>query len=328
MDKIDFKDKKILYELDIDCRQSFRAIGRKVGLSKDIVSTRIKKLENEGIIKNYFTSIDSSRLGYISFRFYLSFQNTTPDIEKEIIDYFIRNKYTWVVQSLKGKYDLVVCIWVKDINDFYVFWEKTLEKYHKFFQKQIFSVYFQLYTYKILHLLLNDNNKIEKIRYEIAGGGKIIKTDEIDLKILSLLAKNARIPTIEISKKLKLASTTVKKRINNLIKNGIIQGFRFLFDPSKLDYQMYKADINLVDYSKKREIINYISKNPHLLLLTKSAGYADLELDFVVKNVEQFHDIIKDLIKKFPNSIKNYDYFYESNLHKVVYIPQELEIYG
>jgi hypothetical protein len=33
---------------------------------------------------------------------------------------------------------------------------------------------------------------------------------------------------------------------------------------------------------------------------------------------------MKDLNQKFPNAIKNYDYFYESDIHKVEYIPQEL----
>jgi DNA-binding Lrp family transcriptional regulator len=42
MEKLDLKDRKILYELDCDSRQSFRAIGRKVGLSKDVVVNRVK----------------------------------------------------------------------------------------------------------------------------------------------------------------------------------------------------------------------------------------------------------------------------------------------
>jgi len=325
MVKLDLKDKKILHQLDLDCRQSYRNIGKKVGLSKDVVASRIKKLEESGIIKYYFTSIDSSKLGYISYRFYIVYQNTTPEIEKQIVDYFIKNKYTWVVESLKGKYDLVVCIWVKNINDFYVFWEKTLEKYHHYFQKQIFSIYFQLYTFKIMHVLLLDEGfKPNKVRYEIAGGGKPVKVDNIDFNILKLLARNAKISTIEIAKKLGLTGATIKNRINKLMKLGIIQGFRFLFDYSKLGFQFYKADINLIDYSKKKDIISYVSKNPHLLLLTKSAGYADLEFDFIVNDVSQFHEIMKDLIEKFPNAIKNYDYFYESDIHKAVYIPQEL----
>jgi len=41
MEKLDIKDKKILYELDLDSRQSFRSIGRKVGLTKDVVASRV-----------------------------------------------------------------------------------------------------------------------------------------------------------------------------------------------------------------------------------------------------------------------------------------------
>jgi DNA-binding Lrp family transcriptional regulator len=47
---LDLKDRKILYELDLDSRQSFRSIGKKVGLSKDTVASRIKSLIQDGII--------------------------------------------------------------------------------------------------------------------------------------------------------------------------------------------------------------------------------------------------------------------------------------
>jgi DNA-binding Lrp family transcriptional regulator len=42
MEKLDLKDRKILYYLDLDSRQSLRSIGHKVGLSKDIVTARVK----------------------------------------------------------------------------------------------------------------------------------------------------------------------------------------------------------------------------------------------------------------------------------------------
>jgi len=92
MKNLDLKDRKILYELDLDSRQSFRSIGKKVGLSKDTVASRIKSLVEEGIIQNFYAVIDAYKLGYISIRFYLTFQYTNPEIEKEIIDYFIQNK--------------------------------------------------------------------------------------------------------------------------------------------------------------------------------------------------------------------------------------------
>jgi len=66
MENLDLKDRKILYELDLNCRQSNAQIGKKVGLSKEVVKYRIKRMEEEGIISGYWTEIDSYRLGYTS----------------------------------------------------------------------------------------------------------------------------------------------------------------------------------------------------------------------------------------------------------------------
>ena len=65
MKKLDLKDRKILHQLDMDSRQSFRSIGRKVGLSKDVVASRVKKLQELGIIDRFYTEIDLFKLGYI-----------------------------------------------------------------------------------------------------------------------------------------------------------------------------------------------------------------------------------------------------------------------
>ena len=42
MKNLDLKDNKILYELDFNARQSNVSIGKKVGLSKDIVNRRMR----------------------------------------------------------------------------------------------------------------------------------------------------------------------------------------------------------------------------------------------------------------------------------------------
>ena len=159
MEKLDLKDRKILYQLDIDSRQSFRSIGRKVGLSKDIVASRVKRLQEQGIIINFYTVIDSFKLGYTSLRFYFVYRYTSPEIEKEIINYFVKNKYVWWVASCKGRYDLVVIMYVKDLNDFYSFWEETLKKYRDYFQSELFTIYVQLYHYRYDYLLGEDRTK-------------------------------------------------------------------------------------------------------------------------------------------------------------------------
>ena len=44
--KLDIKDKKILYELYTNARQSNNSIAKKIGLSREAIDYRIKNLEN------------------------------------------------------------------------------------------------------------------------------------------------------------------------------------------------------------------------------------------------------------------------------------------
>ena len=155
MEKLDLKDRKILYYFDFDSRQSFRSLGKKVGLSKDIVASRVKKLQERKIIKGYYAVVDLAKLGYSLYRFYFSFQNVNPEIKKEIIDYFMKDKYASELMSLEGSYDLMVGLIVKNYPQANDFWQNTLKKYGKYFSKRIFTAFSQE-DYYALRFLLDD----------------------------------------------------------------------------------------------------------------------------------------------------------------------------
>ena len=63
MFKLDKTDKRILRLLNKDARMSFRRISRELKISLTTVTTRVKKLEKEGIIKGYIPLIDPEKLG-------------------------------------------------------------------------------------------------------------------------------------------------------------------------------------------------------------------------------------------------------------------------
>lgn len=321
MKKLDLKDRKILYELDYNSRQSNSKIGKKVGLHKNVVAYRIKRLMDRQIIRNYYTVIDSFKLGYNSFRFYIVFRHITPEKRQELLNYFVNNKYSWWVGLFEGHFDLAVLIWVKELNDFHIFWEETLKKYHYYFQSQIFCNYVQLTQYRS-SFLLDSYDKSIREKYATTSGGKKEKVDQTDFKILQLLAKNSRIPTLDIATNLNVSVDTVTNKIKKLIKMDIIQGFRVDIDFLKLGYQFFKVNINLNDYNERGKIISYIQNDPHLVMVDKSIGYYDLELDFWLNNLDSFHRVMDDLITHFPNSIKNYTYAHDAKLLKLLYVPE------
>jgi len=323
MEKIDLKDRRILYELDYNSRQSYSIIGRKTGLHKNVVTYRVNRMIEKGIITNFYTVIDAFKLGYNGLRFYIVYQNMTPDSREDMISYFVNNKYSWWVGSFEGEYDLAVVVWVKNLHDFYTFWEQTLRKYHRFFQKQMFSLYCQLRSFRHSFLLEQTYNKSDREKFEITGGGKPIKTDDLDFNILELLANDSRIPTIEIAEKLNTTVDTVVNRIKRLEKLDVIQAFRVNIDYGKIGYHLFKVNITLNNYRERGRIINFIKYNPHLIMIDKTIGYYDLELDFLLRDLDHLRSIIDNLTRTFPNDIKNYSFVHDPIKHKMVYIPEK-----
>ena len=62
--------------------------------------------------------------------------------------------------------------------------------------------------------------------------------DNTDLKILSLLSKNAKTPYTEIAKKVFVSGGTVHVRMKKLEKLGIVKGNKLVIDYSKLGYSI------------------------------------------------------------------------------------------
>ncbi|HEX08188.1 MAG TPA: Lrp/AsnC family transcriptional regulator [Thermoplasmatales archaeon] len=323
MYKLDVKDRKILYELDINCRQSNAQIGKKVGLGRDVVAYRIKRMQDEGIIKAFWTAIDTFRLGYNVYRIYINFDYLiTPDIKKEIIQHFCEYKNAWAVLTVKGPVDFDAVIWVKDIYEFYRFWDKTLDKYDEYLAKYFVSIYIQASDYKKSYLLFNEPVNSNRLLYSIRAGGKSVQIDEIDYKILDELAINARLPLVELAEKLGCSSQSINYRIKNLIKNGIIRAFRVHIDYLKLGLQNFAVDLYLRRYKEKKAIIDYIQHNPHLFCLNIAVGWSDLGLEFVIENTEKLIKTIEDLNVKFPGAIKKYDIWLSKEVHRERWLPE------
>jgi DNA-binding Lrp family transcriptional regulator len=319
---IDLKDRKILYELDLDARQSLTQIGKKVGLKKDVVSYRIRRMQDEGVIKNFWTAINTFKLGYNVFRIYITFQYVSQNIKNEIITHFMNYKNTWAVKSHKGEVDIAVIVWSKNNYEFYQFWDETLDKYVDYFAKAIVSVFVQAFCYKKSYLLPEISNKTDRELYRLTCGVKPIEIDNIDYNLLNEIAVNARIPLIELAEKLDCSSQTINYRLNNLIKSEVIQAFRVNIDFSKIDLQHFKVDIYLKEHKKRRDIWNFLKEKPFFEYLNVSVGWCDLEPEFVVKDVQELDDIFNEIDVKFPNAIKKLNFWITEECYKERWLPE------
>jgi len=308
---LDVKDKKILYQLDLNSRQSINQIAKKVELSKDVVNYRLKKLEAENYIQGYQTIIDFQKMGYLTVRTRITLIDASPSKEVEIINFLTKEKQVFFVLELEGT-GVTFGLMVKGLNELNSFYKNLEKKFKEIISDKRFAIYLELYHFNRSYLYdLKEKNTIILDKFEKE------KIDGLDSRILKLLSKNARIPILEIATKLNLPATTIAYRIKKLEERKIILGYGLLFNFNKIDYNYYRVNLELKDISNIKKIINYCKLNKNIIYAMRTIGGSDLEIYFEFTQ-EGFLRTMKEIRTEFPE-IRKWDYDILKKYHKFNY---------
>lgn len=321
--KLDLNDWKILNQLDLDCRQSDAEIGKKVRLSKQVVNYRIKKLMNEGIITSFFPQIDIAKFGYNANKVYLQFRGVTKAREEEMLSHLVKQpNVVWII-SCSGKWDLIFGIVSKDVEQFSGILGDFMNKYSQYISSRDITIFNKATIHHRKWLL---NQKHEPIYWTIGGKVEENKVDKKDIQIIKILNENARIPIINLAEKVKISSSLAIQRIKKLQKKKIIEAFRISLNREKLGINYCKSFIYYQNKTveKENKLLNYCYFLPNIVGVSQSIGPWDLELEFEVKNYNEFHKIMKEMKNEFP-LIKSFDTIYIEKEYGGSFLPKEIE---
>lgn len=319
MPKLDAKDWHILHELDRDASQSLSKIGKRLHIGRDVMHYRVKRLEREGIIRNYITIIDYGKLGYLTGALYIKFQHDTPKTQQKIIEYFKQNPMIWWIVSRDGEYDFAFAFWAKNLVDLKETERALLKKYRSYFHSIKTRIYHSLTHFPRSYLAGKKRKKKDKIQIPT----KVEKiTDKLDEKILAYIAENARASYVEIANAIGLSAAQVHYRLKQLKAKKVILGARALIDREKIGYSWYKLDIYLDDYTAIKQIQDAIAAHPNAIYLYDILGGADIEAEFEVKNSEEMHKIENKIKHKFAQATRYTEKYQWRKEHKLIYFPR------
>ncbi len=113
---MDEKDLKIIEILIKDGRKSYTDIARELGTSESSIRKRVKKLEEEGVIKGYTAIIDPSKIGYNVVA--LTGFDTEPDKFLSVAHELCKFKEVKKVFTSTGDHMIMAEIWAKDGKEF------------------------------------------------------------------------------------------------------------------------------------------------------------------------------------------------------------------
>ncbi len=119
----------------------------------------------------------------------------------------------------------------------------------------------------------------------------------LDMKIIKSLQTDARKPIVRVAKEVNANEATVRRRIQKLLREGIIERFTVVLDYHKLG-RIIKAFIGLrVQPAKLREIVDHLSKHPDIQVLYRTSGDTDIFAEVIFEKMEDLNEFLEEELR-------------------------------
>jgi len=116
-----------------------------------------------------------------------------------------------------------------------------------------------------------------------------------DEEIINILIKNARTPVLQIARMLNVNEGTVRKRIQKLEKEGVIEGYTIEVNPKKLGYEV--VALIGIDTTPERylSVIENLREDPIVKRAYSSAGDHMIMVECWFHNQSELSEYLRDL---------------------------------
>lgn len=121
--------------------------------------------------------------------------------------------------------------------------------------------------------------------------------DAIDIRILEELTADARIPFVQLSKKLKVSNTLIHQRMKKMRASGILKNAIYRLDAWKMGFQTQAfTSIMLTDSKWHRTVEEALRKIPEIVECVNISGRYALLVKLVATDNRHLRDIIYEKI--------------------------------
>ena len=124
------------------------------------------------------------------------------------------------------------------------------------------------------------------------------KIDNLDRKILSIIMRNARIPSKDVAVECGVSRAAIHPRSQRLIEMKVITGSGYLVNPKTLGYTTCTyIGVNLERGALYREVIPEIEKIPEVVECHFTTGPYSMLLKLYARDNEHLMELLNDRIQ-------------------------------
>lgn len=138
-----------------------------------------------------------------------------------------------------------------------------------------------------------ENDKIQCWRKEsCAGLLDTLPVDDLDMKVINLLSENARMSNVDIASEIGVSEGTVRRRINEMAKKGIIEGFILLLNCKEAE-KCVKVFVSLeVDDIHMQNVVEQIKSHEQIIAMYRTNSRFNVLCEAMFRSVIELQDFI------------------------------------
>jgi len=299
---LDNIDKKLLFLLDQNCRQSATQLGKRLRIHRNVVLYRIRRLEQAGIIRGYFTEVDLKKLGFSTFRLFLRLGQQTPADEQKLISFLAGlPQIIWLFQT-KGTYDIDVVYAAQSQREFSEFIDDLNMRFNSIIEDRKIGLLVQIEHFNKDYLVTDKRTSPSPRTFERTP----FQLSDVDREILSHLAVHANMQLLTLARATQRSFNTVKEHVRNLEKNKVILAYRPFIDTEKTGYTYYKLHINLRKYTLQdyQSMKMFFAMQAGTIYFTKYLNGDDLEVELHLKSDQELDSLLTMVRAQFGRIIQ------------------------
>lgn len=300
---LDQLDRKIVYLLDLNSREKELVIASKTKTSKQIVAYRLKRLVENGVIRQFQGVLN---LETFEKTIYASvYIRVSGDVDS-VVTFLQSQPNVGYVAKLGGSYDISIILVGKSLEDVDEQIQGLMNQKPNLLGS--FISQFRIRAYKFpKNYLVSKTFQTHVPKNIFRKNTSFPQVDSLDKNILRIISRNSRVKTIEIARKLKIAFSTIRQRIQVLLEKGLLEGFTTLLDLDKIGMLNYKILIQTKSISKTdfQRLYQFAHQHPDITWFFKTFGPFQFEMRIEVENQKEFQKVIQKLRSEFSEIIEH-----------------------
>jgi len=142
--------------------------------------------------------------------------------------------------------------------------------------------------------------EVRKIRREVlkfCADSPAKKLDRLDCRLIQLLQKDGRLPNNAIAQELGISEFTVRRRLKRLLDSRIIK-IVAVANPMDLGFEIAGNLKIRIDLKQADDVLEELKKLDALIWVALTTGGTDIDVDFVVRSLKEFHELVFKKISK------------------------------